>query len=108
VHADLPVSAVDERALDRLLGLVVEAVLFTLRVDLRLHARERLGHALPGECDARFPDPPAGEAIRRSLGKNAVSAGTLADIASRASEAGVLPPAVIVVGEVVTLADPTA
>ena len=26
VHADLPVSAVDERALDRLLGLVVEAV----------------------------------------------------------------------------------
>jgi Putative bacterial sensory transduction regulator len=26
VHADLPVSAVDERTLDRLLGLVVEAV----------------------------------------------------------------------------------
>ena len=26
VHADLPVAAVDERAIDRLLGLVVEAV----------------------------------------------------------------------------------
>ena len=26
VHADLPVAAIDERALDRLLGLVVEAL----------------------------------------------------------------------------------
>jgi hypothetical protein len=31
VHADLPVAAVDERAIDRLLGLVVEAVVAVRR-----------------------------------------------------------------------------
>jgi hypothetical protein len=36
VHADLPVSAVDEVALDRLLGLVVEAVV-TVRGSQRVH-----------------------------------------------------------------------
>jgi Glu-tRNA(Gln) amidotransferase subunit E-like FAD-binding protein len=35
-HADLPVSAVDEVALDRLLGLVVEAVV-TVRGSERVH-----------------------------------------------------------------------
>ena len=32
VHADLPVAAVDERAVDRLLGLVVEAVVAVRRL----------------------------------------------------------------------------
>jgi hypothetical protein len=36
VHADLPVPAVDEVALDRLLGLVVEAVV-TVRGSERVH-----------------------------------------------------------------------
>ncbi|AEM39240.1 uroporphyrin-III C-methyltransferase [Pyrolobus fumarii 1A] len=53
----------------------------------------------------RAGDTPAAVIERGTLPEQRVVVGTLADIASKAREAGIQPPAVLVVGEVVRLRD---
>jgi uroporphyrinogen III methyltransferase/synthase len=56
----------------------------------------------------RAPDEPAAVVERGTLGDQRVVRGTVADIARRATEAGVRPPSITVVGEVAALAEPLA
>ena len=47
VHADLPVAALDERDVDRLLGLVVEAAVAVRRARRGLRRRRRAARPWP-------------------------------------------------------------
>jgi len=78
----------------------------TLVFYMGVRALPRIGERLV--AGGRSADEPAAVVERGTLGDQRVVRGTLADIASRAAEAGVRPPSITVVGPVAALADELA